>query len=78
MDSYLRLFDEQRRGEDDNPTIGLILCAGKNEAIARYSILRGHEQLFAAKHLIHLPSEEQLQHELVRERRRLDPGPEPG
>jgi len=78
MDSYVRLFDDQRRGADDNPTIGLILCAEKKDAIARYSILRGHEQLFAAKYLTHLPSEEELQRELARERRRLELGPGPG
>lgn len=75
MDSYVRLFDAQRRGEDDNPTIGLILCAEKNEAVARYSILQGHEQLFAAKYVTHLPSEEELQRELARERRRLELAP---
>ncbi|NOY93760.1 MAG: DUF1016 domain-containing protein [Deltaproteobacteria bacterium] len=78
MDSYVRLFDDQHRRHDDNPTIGLILCAEKNEAVARYSILHGHEQLFAAKYLTHLPSEEELQRELARERRRLELGPNEG
>ena len=71
MDSYVRLFDDQGRGKDDNPTIGLILCAEKNDAIARYSILKGHEQLFAAKYVTYLPSEEELQRELVREKKLL-------
>jgi predicted nuclease of restriction endonuclease-like (RecB) superfamily len=65
MDSYIRLFDDQRRTEGDNPTIGLILCAEKNEAVARYSILHGHEQLFAAKYLTCLPSVEELEQQLV-------------
>jgi predicted nuclease of restriction endonuclease-like (RecB) superfamily len=72
MDSYVRLFDHQCRNEGDNPTIGLILCAEKNEAIARYSILHGHEQLFAAKYVTYLPSEEELQREVARETRRIE------
>lgn len=49
MDSYVRLFDAQGLTEGDGPTIGLILCAEKNEAIARYSVLNDHKQLFAPK-----------------------------
>ncbi|HWO23532.1 MAG TPA: PDDEXK nuclease domain-containing protein [Kofleriaceae bacterium] len=69
MDSYVRLFDAQGRTEGDGPTIGLILCAEKNEAIARYSILSEHEQLFAAKYVTYLPSVEELERELERDRR---------
>ncbi len=72
MDSYVRLFDDQCTSEDDNPTIGLILCAHKNEAIARYSVLRESEQIFAARYVQVLPSIEELQRELQQERRRLD------
>jgi predicted nuclease of restriction endonuclease-like (RecB) superfamily len=72
MDSYVRLFDEQGRSERDGPTIGLILCAEKNEAVARYSVLHENEQLFAAKYLLYLPSVEELERELARERRQLD------
>jgi predicted nuclease of restriction endonuclease-like (RecB) superfamily len=43
MDSYVRLFDDQGRSEGDGPTIGLILCAEKNEAVAKYSVLHGNE-----------------------------------
>ena len=69
MDSYVRLFDAEGRTSGDGPTIGLILCAEKNEAVARYSILHEHEQLFAAKYVTYLPSEEELQRELERDRR---------
>ncbi|HEY8208923.1 MAG TPA: PDDEXK nuclease domain-containing protein [Myxococcaceae bacterium] len=69
VDSYVRLFDAQGRIEGDGPTIGLILCAEKNEAIARYSILSEHEQLFAAKYVTYLPSVEELERELERDRR---------
>jgi predicted nuclease of restriction endonuclease-like (RecB) superfamily len=72
MDGYVRLYDDQYRTEGDNPTIGLILCAEKNEAMARYSVLHGHEQLFAAKYVTYLPSEEELARELAREKARLE------
>nr|WP_256434675.1 PDDEXK nuclease domain-containing protein [Myxococcus sp. CA051A] len=72
MDSYVRLFDAQGRTEGDGPTIGLILCAQKNEAVARYSILHEHEQLFAAKYVTYLPSVEELERELARDKRLLE------
>ncbi len=68
MDTYIRLYDEQRKGEDDNPTIGLVLCSEKSEAVAKYSVLADQKQLFSAKYLPYLPSEEELQRELQRER----------
>jgi predicted nuclease of restriction endonuclease-like (RecB) superfamily len=68
MDTYVRLYDEQIRGADDNPTIGLVLCSEKSEAVVRYSVLAEQQQLFAAKYLPYLPSEEELKHELKRER----------
>ena len=67
MDSYVRLFNDRYTSEGDNPTIGLILCAEKNEAVARYSVLHGSEQLFAARYLTYLPTAEELQQELLRE-----------
>jgi predicted nuclease of restriction endonuclease-like (RecB) superfamily len=72
MDSYVRLFDDQCTTEDDSPTIGLILCARKNEAIARYSVLHESRQIFAARYLQVLPTEEELRRELERERRLLE------
>lgn len=77
MDSYVRLFDAEGRTSGDGPTIGLILCAEKNEAVARYSVLHENEQLFAARYLTYLPSVEQLERELARERRLLEPKGEP-
>ncbi|MCF6211044.1 MAG: PDDEXK nuclease domain-containing protein [Gammaproteobacteria bacterium] len=68
MDTYVRIYDEQRRGDDDNPTIGLILCSEKSEAVAKYSVLTESKQLFASKYLPYLPSEEELREELKRER----------
>jgi len=72
MDSYVRLFDDRFAPEGDGPTIGLILCAEKNEAIARYSVLNENRQVFAAKYLKYLPTESELQHEIERERRLID------
>ena len=68
MDMYLRMFDELKRGEGDNPTVGLILCAEKDEVVARYSILHESQQLFASKYMLYLPTEEELRRELARER----------
>lgn len=72
MDSYVRMFDDKYITEGDNPTIGLILCAKKNETIARYSVLKDSKQLFASKYMLYLPTEEELQLELERERRMIE------
>jgi predicted nuclease of restriction endonuclease-like (RecB) superfamily len=72
MDGYVRMFDDQVATEGDNPTIGLILCAEKNEAVAKYSVLSECQQIFAAKYLQYLPTEEELQRELQRERRLIE------
>jgi predicted nuclease of restriction endonuclease-like (RecB) superfamily len=71
MDTYVRIYDQHVKGADDNPTIGLILCSEKSHAVARYSVLTDSAQLFAAKYLPHLPSEEELARELARERLEL-------
>ena len=81
MDGYVRLFDDRFTSPGDNPTIGLILCAQKNDAVARYSVLSESRQIFAAKYLKYLPTEAELRHELQRERRLLAmrrPAAEPG
>lgn len=67
MDMYVRLFEEKMRGEDDNPTIGLVLCSDKSEAVAKYSILAEDEQLFASKYKLILPSEEELARQIAAE-----------
>lgn len=68
MDSYVRIYDQHKKGEDDNPTIGLILCSQKSETIAKYSVLADNQQLFAAKYLPYLPTEDELRLELEKER----------
>lgn len=77
MDSYIRIYDQHKKGSDDNPTIGLILCSQKSEAIAKYSILTESKQLFASKYLPYLPSEEELREELERERALLSNSSQP-
>lgn len=64
MDMYVRMYDDLRRTEGDNPTIGILLCAETSQDIAKYSILNGSKQLFASKYLIYLPSEEELRREI--------------
>lgn len=64
MDMYVRMYDELKRGEGDNPSLGIVLCSETDEDIARYSVLHGNEQLFASKYKLLLPSEEQLRAEI--------------
>ncbi|NHZ95170.1 YhcG family protein [Massilia sp. CCM 8734] len=65
-DMYVRMYDELKRGPDDNPTVGIILCTDKDASIVRYSVLNGNEQLFASKYRFVLPTEEELRAELNR------------
>lgn len=64
MDMYVRMYDDLKRTEGDNPTIGLILCSETSKDIAKYSVLHENPQLFAAKYLTYLPSEEDLRREI--------------
>ena len=64
MDMYVRMYDELKRSENHNPTLGIVLCSETDEDIARYSVLHGNEQLFAAKYRLCLPTEEQLRAEI--------------
>ena len=72
MDMYVRMFDDLKRGDDDNPTIGIILCSDKDETLVRYSVLKESEQLFASKYRLVLPTEEELANELDREIRMIE------
>jgi predicted nuclease of restriction endonuclease-like (RecB) superfamily len=69
MDMYVRMYDELKRTDGDNPTIGILLCAETSEDIAKYSILNGSKQLFASKYLTYLPSEEELRSEIEFQKR---------
>jgi hypothetical protein len=69
MDMYVRMFDDLKRGEDNNPTISIILCNSNDETIVKYSIIPEIQQLFAAKHQRILPTEAELIDEIAREKR---------
>ena len=68
MDMYVKMYDEFKRRPDDNPTLGLLLCAETNADVAKYSMLHGNEQLFAAKYKLYLPTEEELRAEIERQK----------
>lgn len=71
MDMYVRLFEDTVKGADDNPTVGIILCAEKDHTVVKYSVLNENRQLFASKYRLYLPTEEALREELERERELL-------
>lgn len=67
MQLYVNYYDEHRRTEGDNPTVGLILCTDKNDAVVRYTLGKGNRQIFVSRYKLHLPTEEELITELRRE-----------
>lgn len=69
LDMYVRMFDDLVKGNDDNPTIGILLCAETDKTIAKYSVLHESEQLFAAKYMAFMPTEEELQREIEKQKR---------
>jgi len=72
MDFYVRFFEDQLKQPGDNPSIGLILCTEKNRTIVKYSLLNESKQIFASKYQLYLPSVEQLEEEIQREREQLE------
>ena len=60
IDMYVRMYDDLKRNADDNPTIGILLCAEKDETIVKYSVLNDKNNLFANKYMLLMPKEEQL------------------
>lgn len=68
MDMYIRMFDELKKCEDDNPTIGIILCSDTDEDIAKFSVLHDNEQLFASKYKLYLPTKEELKSEIIQQK----------
>lgn len=72
MDFYVRYFEDKIRQENDNPTIGLILCTEKDKTIVKYSLLNESKQIFASKYKLYLPTEEELQREIARERHQVE------
>ena len=72
MDFYVRFFEDQLKQPGDNSSIGLILCTEKNRTIVKYSLLNESKQIFASKYQLYLPTVEQLEHEIQREREQLE------
>lgn len=68
MDMYLQMYDKMKKGPDDNPTIGIILCAETDSDVARYSTLAKYDQMFAAKYKLYLPDKEDLKREIERQK----------
>ncbi|MHA7608105.1 PDDEXK nuclease domain-containing protein [Elizabethkingia meningoseptica] len=68
MDMYVRMYDDLIKNKEDNPTIGIVLCTETDADIAKYSILKENEQLFATKYKLYLPTEEELREEIEREK----------
>ncbi len=68
LDMYVRMYDDLKRGVDDNPTIGILLCTEKDETIVKYSVLNDHNNLFASKYLLYLPKEEELKQLIEQDR----------
>jgi hypothetical protein len=62
------MYEDLKKQEGDNPTIGIVLCSEKNEAVVKYSVLKGSQQLFASKYLMYLPTEEELRAEIEKDR----------
>ena len=68
LDMYVRMYDDLVKGEDDQPTIGVLLCTDTDNTIARYSVLNDSDQLFAAKYMTYMPTEEELRREIEQQK----------
>lgn len=68
MDGYVRLYEEKLKPVDDNPTIGIILCAEKNDTTVKYSLLKDSEQIFASKYQLYFPTKEELIEQIEKEK----------
>jgi hypothetical protein len=68
MDMYRRMFDDLKKPEGDNPTIGIILCTEKSETVVKYSVINDNPRLFATKYMPYLPTEAELIAEIEREK----------
>ena len=61
MDMYVRMYETFKKAPDDNPTIGIVLCSEKDQAVVKFSVLQENRQLFATRYMLYLPTEEELQ-----------------
>jgi predicted nuclease of restriction endonuclease-like (RecB) superfamily len=72
MDMYVRMYNDLKKGDDDNPTIGIILCTEKDETIVKYSVMAENQKLFASKYRLYLPDENELKQLIEEDRIRLE------
>lgn len=72
MDFYVRYYDNEIKAEDDNPTIGIILCSDKKDTIVKYSVLNDNKNLFASKYQLYLPTEEELAREIQKQKEEFE------
>ena len=68
LDMYVRMYDSLIKDAGDNPTVGVLLCTDTDSTIARYSVLNDNDRLFAAKYMAYMPTQEELQKEIERQK----------
>ena len=69
LDMYVRMYDDLMKQPDDNPTIGVLLCTDTDSTVAKYSVLNESQQLFAAKYMTYMPTEDELRREIEQQKR---------
>ena len=69
LDMYIRMYDDLVKGDNDNPTIGVLLCTDTDNTIAKYSVLHDSDKIFAAKYMTYMPTEEELRREIEQQKR---------
>ena len=74
MQMYVNYYTREMMNEGDNPPIGILLCADKNDSVVRYTLSEDNKQIFTSKYMLYLPTEEELQKELDAKRKALDSG----
>jgi predicted nuclease of restriction endonuclease-like (RecB) superfamily len=72
IDMYVRMYDDLKRSEGDNPTIGILLCTEKDETIVKYSVLSDNNKLFASQYMLYMPKEEDLKQIIDQDRIRYE------
>ena len=72
LDMYVRMYDDLKLSDGDNPSIGILLCSDKDETIVKYSVLSDNNKMFASKYLLYLPKEEELKQIIDEDRVRFD------
>lgn len=72
MQMYVNYYDREERKEDENPSIGILLCTDKNETVVKYTLPENNESIFASEYKLHLPTEEELIETIEEEKKNLE------